>query len=63
MLEVYYHFVIPASGSGHRLIDLLNFTYLINGGQLTSLATTCTHHLFLISILLVAKTLVLHLKA
>lgn len=63
MLEVYYHFVIPAFGSGHIFIDLLNFTYLINGGQLTSLATTCTHHLFFISILLVAKTLVLHLKA
>lgn len=51
----YYHFVIPASGSGNIFIDLRNFTYLINGGQLTSLATTCTHHLFFISILLVAK--------
>lgn len=33
MLEVYYHFVIPAFGSGPIFIDLLNFTYLINGGQ------------------------------
>lgn len=52
----YYHFVLPASGSGHIFIDLRNFTYLINGGQLTShIATTFTHHLFFISILLVAK--------